>query len=611
MVMKIGLEIHQQLDTKKLFCSCESAIREDEPDLVVRRRQRISGSELGEYDAAALQAAGRKNLFVYEAYQDANCLVELDDEPPHKMNPDALKIALQSSFLIGAKQVDELQVMRKIVLDGSNTSGFQRTVLVSTGGKIRTAEGDIGILTLCLEEDAARIIKQEKDSVVYRLDRLGIPLIEIATAPDIKTPQQAREVALAIGMILRSCKVKRGIGTIRQDLNVSIPEGERVEIKGVQDLDLIPKVAEMEVLRQEMLVGIREELKKRGVVCKANESIDVSSVFSSVQSKIVKKAIDSGGVVLALKLTGFAGLTGKEVNPDRRFGTELSEYAKASAGVSGIFHSDELPAYGISEKEVSEVKERLGLEEKDAFVMVADSRTKSERAIMAVAGRAALAFVGVPKETRKALDTGSSSFLRPMPGAARMYPETDVPAMQITEELVSKIKKELPELIERKVERISNKYGLQKEVAEEVVLSPYFDLFEEFAKRKIIAPSVVASALTAQISALRREGVSVENLSKERLREILLALEGNKFAKEALPHMIKASCETGAPIEKILGELGGSLDLEKIVEEVFRSKPELVGEKSFKPLMGLVMEKVRGKVDGRLVSEAVKKRLGL
>lgn len=609
--MKIGLEIHQQLDTKKLFCSCESAIREDEPDLIVRRRQRISGSELGEYDAAAVQAAGRKNLFVYEAYQDANCLVELDDEPPHGINPDALRISLQASFLLDSKPVDELQVMRKIVLDGSNTSGFQRTVLVSTGGKIRTAEGDIGIQTICLEEDAARIIRQEKGSVVYRLDRLGIPLIEIATTPDIKTPQQAREVALAIGMVLRSCKVKRGLGTIRQDLNVSIPGGDRVEIKGVQDLDLIPRVAELEVLRQERLIGIRDELKKRGIAWKANDALDVSGVFSNSQSKIIKKALEGGGVVLAVRLTGFSGLLGKEVNPDRRFGTELSEYAKASAGVSGIFHSDELPAYGISEKEVSEVKEKLGLEEKDAFVLVADLRTKAERAIIAVAGRVALAFSGVPKETRKALETGSSSFLRPMPGAARMYPETDVPAMQITEALVSRTRKELPELIEKKVERISKRYGIKKEVAGEVALSPYFDLFEEFAKRGLIAPSVAASALTAQISALRRGGVPVENLSEERLREILLALEDSKFAKEALPQVITAACETGAPIGKILGTLGGSVDLEKTVEEVFEAKPELVKEKNFKPLMGLVMEKVRGKVDGRLVSEAVKKRLGL
>ncbi len=609
--MKIGLEIHQQLDTKKLFCACSSTIREDEPDLIVRRRQRISGSELGEYDLAALQEAGRGRLFVYEGYADGTCLVELDDEPPHGLNPEALKTALQVALLLNAKPVGELQTMRKIVLDGSNTSGFQRTVLVAVDGKIKTAEGDIGIQTICLEEDAARIIRQEKDSVVYRLDRLGIPLIEIATAPDIKTPQQAREVALAIGMVLRSCKVKRGLGTIRQDLNVSIPGGERVEIKGVQDLDLIPKVAELEVLRQEKLLEIGKELKERGIEKIGATSMDVSQLFSGTQCKIVKKALDAGGIVLAAKLSGFAGLIGKELNPNRRLGTEFSEYAKASAGVSGIFHSDELPAYGISESEVVGIKEKLGLEEKDGFVFVADSRAKAETAIRAVSNRAALAISGVPKETRKALETGSSSFLRPMPGAARMYPETDVPVIPITEKLVSETRKALPELLEKKVERISKKYNMKKEVAEEVALSPYFGLFEEFAKRGIVAPSVVASALTAHISALRREGVPVENLSEEKLRGIFIALEDNRFAKEAVPGIIKASCESGDSLDKLMAKMGGALDLDKIVDEVFAGKPELVKEKSFKPLMGLVMEKVRGKVDGRLVSEAVKKRLTL
>jgi Glu-tRNA(Gln) amidotransferase subunit E-like FAD-binding protein len=260
---KSGLEIHQQLDTSKLFCNCPSVLRIDEPDFSVSRRLHAIAGESGEVDIAAAFQATQDKEFVYQGYKDTTCLVELDEEPPHEINQEALKIALQISLLLNCKIQPIAQIMRKTVIDGSNTSGFQRTVMIARDGFVETSFGKVGIEAVYLEEDAARPVSRDKDGkqVVYRLDRLGIPLIEIATNPDIKSPEQAKEVALHIGDILRSCKVKRGIGTIRQDVNMSIKGGKRVEIKGMQDMKIFLKVLEDEITRQRKLVSQGKKVK--------------------------------------------------------------------------------------------------------------------------------------------------------------------------------------------------------------------------------------------------------------------------------------------------------------------------------------------------------------
>lgn len=261
--LKVGLEVHQQLDTKKLFCHCPSIIRNDPHDFFIERKLHAVAGESGEVDVAAKYQTSLGKKFIYEGYKDTNCLVETDDSPPYDINEEALKIAIQISELLNAKIFPITQVMRKTVVDGSNTSGFQRTVLIAHDGFIQTGEGKVGIDSICLEEDSARIISQTEKESTYRLDRLGIPLIEIATSADIKSPKQAKEVSLHIGNILRSFKVKRGIGTIRQDVNVSIKKGARVEIKGVQDPDLISKTTELEALRQSKLIESNKKVESQ------------------------------------------------------------------------------------------------------------------------------------------------------------------------------------------------------------------------------------------------------------------------------------------------------------------------------------------------------------
>lgn len=249
---KSGLEIHQQLDTGKLFCNCPSILRKDKPDYEVVRKLHAIAGESGEVDIAAKHQANLDKEFVYQGY-DTTCLVELDEEPPHQINSEALRIALHIAFLMNMKPIPISQVMRKTVIDGSNTSGFQRTVLIAQNGYLDTKYGRVGIKYLYLEEDAARIVERSEKTDVYRLDRLGIPLVEIVTEPDVKTPEQAKEIALIIGDILRSCKVRRGIGSIRQDVNISIRGENRVEMKGMQDMKIFVKAIENEVLRQKKL----------------------------------------------------------------------------------------------------------------------------------------------------------------------------------------------------------------------------------------------------------------------------------------------------------------------------------------------------------------------
>lgn len=610
-----GIEIHQQLDSAtKLFCGCPTKLREvDDSDFEFFRYLRPSRSELGEIDRAALEEVLVSRKFFYKSY-DTTCLVEADEEPPREINPEALEISLVIAKLLKMRIVDEVQTMRKMVIDGSNTSGFQRTAYVASDGYIETSSGKVGIGILCLEEEAARIIEDRGDELVYSLDRLGIPLVEIGTAPDIVSPAHARESAQILGMILRSTgRVKRGLGTIRQDVNVSIKGGSRVEVKGVQDLNLIDKIVALEVQRQFRLLEIRDELQRRKA--SANCQItDVTQLFISTGSKVVKSSMKNGGVVLACVLKGFDGLVGKEVQPGRRLGTELSDRAKR-AGVGGIFHTDELPAYGITTEEVAAVRSLLNAEDEDCVVMVTAPKDRALKALEGVAARATEALVGVPEETRRALPDGASEYMRPLPGSARMYPETDVPSVVIDDRMLNKLV--LPELFAQRAERFERDYGLNQELSKVMASSPNYQLFEEIQKRYNLAPSIVVRALETVPIELSREGVPVANLTDRHYLESFAMVSEGKLAKEGLIDLLRALaehpelCAADAALGADLTGVGAS-GVEGVVHDVVSGKADLVrskGERAIAPLMGLVMKELRGKADGALVSAILKREI--
>jgi len=614
--LKVGFEIHQELNTHKLFCNCPSVLREEEPPIKVRRRLRPTQSELGEVDRAALAEAIKGKGFSYHVYPETICLVELDEEPPHPLNEEALDIALEVAMLLSAKPVDEAHTMRKIVIDGSNTCGFQRTTLVATDGHVENGKGRISIPTICLEEDAARKFGEDAELIDYRLDRLGIPLVEIATGPDFFDPYTPTDVALKIGQILRATgKVKRGIGTIRQDINVSIKGGARQEIKGIQELGLISTVIEREVQRQVALLEIRDELKKRGAGRVEKKFINVTKIFSKTGSKVINRSIQAGGVVLALKLPKFAGLIGKELQPNRRLGTELADCAKVYGKVGGIFHTDELPACGISADEVEGLKKAVNASQEDAVVLVADVKERAEAALSAVVERINQALEGVPEETRRALPDGNTEFMRPLPGAARMYVETDIPPIPITEDKLKKIRKQLPELPEQRRKRFIRDYGLSEELAKRMSLSKQAELFEELVKKYRAPPVVVVTTLEDIPVSLRREGVPVENIPRGAFGDIIQLVSKGELAKEAIPEVLRQVAK-GTTVRDAIKHLGLKMmtkaEVLKLVSVTIRENLKLVeerGEAAVKPLMGTIMMKARGQADGKLVHGLLKREL--
>ncbi|MBS3158073.1 Glu-tRNA(Gln) amidotransferase subunit GatE [Candidatus Woesearchaeota archaeon] len=606
--LKCGIEIHQQVDTNKLFCSCSSDLREETPDYTITRRLRSVIGETGEIDIAALQEHRKEKKYIYEGYNDSTCLVETDEEPPHKINKDALYVGLQVALLMKANIVDKIQVMRKTVVDGSNTSGFQRTSLLAMNGAIDTSFGKVGIPSICLEEDSSRPITQDSASVTYRLDRLGIPLVEIATDPAITHPDQVREVAEFIGMVLRSTgKVKRGLGTIRQDVNVSIAEGRRVEIKGAQELKMLATLVEYEALRQKNLVEIKKELLSRIKQMRelSNEKISVTETFNNVESNVIKNALkDKKGAVLALKLPKFAGLIAREIQPGRRLGTEFSDRAKVIAGVGGIFHSDELPKYGIEQEHVDRVREILGCKEQDAFILVADNGKKAELALDAVFERAMQALNGIPGEVRRANEDGTTTYMRPMPGAARLYPETDAVPISLDEKFVAEIKLKLPELLLDKSDRFEDKHKLGHDLAVAITKSSKHELFERFVERfENLKPAYLAETLLTAEKQVKKQFMKEVVLKDADFEELFIYLNAGKIAKEVMLEILSKTNEK--PLQDVIVEyeLMSDAELEKEVKQIVS---ENKGQ-PFNVIIGKVMSQLRGKADGKKIVENVKR----
>ncbi len=617
--LKVGLEIHQQLDTRhKLFCSCPTELSE-KPNINFTRILRPTQSELGQVDQAALFEFKKERTIEYEVSSDTSCLVEMDEEPPHKLNEEAIDVALTASLLMNSKPVDEIHVMRKIVIDGSNTTGFQRTCVISLGGVIGKNE-KVGIQHLSVEEDAARKIAESGQITTYRIDRLGIPLIEIATAPSIKSPEEAEEVALEIGRLLRATRrVKRGLGTIRQDLNISTRQGALIEIKGVQKLELIPKIVEGEVARQLALLKIKNELEARGV--KENdlkrEFLEVSAIFAETKSKVLSSTLKKGGIVLAVMLPRYRGLLGAELQNGHRLGTEMAQRAIYWGGVGGIFHTDELPNYGISQEEVLELRKKLNASEDDAVAFVADSEERAQEALRAVIERARECLTGVPEETRAANDDGTSRYMRPRPGAARMYPETDVPPVTVTEERLSRLRMSLPTMPDDIVNQLAATYKINKKLAEQLVNSDYLQLFENITRDTGVAPSFVATSLTEIIKSLNREGVPTENLSDEKIIEVFKAVDSNLTAKESVPDLLKwLAQKPGADVKNAVEGLGlatiSDNELRDRVNALLERNTELLkqeGGSSTGRLMNIIMSEVRGKVEAKKVSEILREEI--
>jgi glutamyl-tRNA(Gln) amidotransferase subunit E len=610
--LRVGLEIHQQLaTTHKLFCNCKP-IEIEEHNIKFIRRLRPTKSELEEYDKAALFEFKKGKLIRYLANNINACLVEADEEPPHDINNEALEIALIISLALNANIVDEIHVMRKIVIDGSNTTGFQRTMLIALGGEIN----GVKIQTISLEEDAGRLIEEDELSKSYSLDRLGVPLIEISLEPVTKSPEEVVELALRLGRLLRASKmVVRGLGSIRQDVNISIKNGNVVEVKGVQKLDQLKKVIEYEMKRQHGLLIIASKLREK--INKINYKVeDVSNIFKNTNARVIKKALGNG-IVKAIKIDGIAGMLGFEPYEGIRLGKELSELVRFY-GLGGIFHSDELPAYGISNEEVLNVKNILGVNDNDdGIIILVGKESNVNDAITAIIERLNQALEGVPKETRGATDDGKTIYSRPRPGAARMYPETDIAPIVITDNLLESLKYKVPKDWDVYINELVNKYNINKVLAEKIFDSEYLNTFEIIANKcKNIPSTFIASVLTEYIVRFTREGYDTSILNDEIFMNIFDLVNDGRIAKESVECILEIIMSKKCSVNEAIKELGivsiSKEEVNTIIDNIIRDNVSIIrtkGEESFSILMGKAMQELRGKVDGKYVSMILKEKI--
>ncbi|MBI3033245.1 Glu-tRNA(Gln) amidotransferase subunit GatE [Candidatus Woesearchaeota archaeon] len=595
-----GIEIHQQLEGNKLFCACPTEIIDAQPDAIVERVLRAVEGETGEIDIAASHEQKKQKYYRYHLYHKNTCLVEIDEEPPHPVNKTALKTCLIAAKLLDAKVVDEIQFMRKTVIDGSNVSGFQRTALVATDGFIETSFGKVSIPTICLEEDSAKIIEKHTDYAVYNLSRLGIPLIEIATAPDMHSPEQVKEVAEKIGMLLRATNaVKRGLGTIRQDLNISIKGCPRVEIKGAQDLHLIPKIVEYEVQRQQNMLALTEKLQRIPLL-KQQAAQNLTQIFTNTQCAFLQKAIKEGKGIYGLKIPCFAGIFGSELMPNHRVGTEISDKTKLLTG-AGIVHSDELPKFGITDKEVAVIREKLSCNKDDAFVLSAVKHDHAKIVFEIIIEQINLLRSGVISEVRAATQEATSKYMRPMPGSARMYPETDIPSIPITEQYLKLLS--LPETLEAKQTRLET-LGLSNDLAELLVKKGDVAFFETcVAHYKNLKPAFIAEVLLPKLLEVKRKyNVDIDKITQPQIKLLLGHLNQGSIVKSSVEEIFLQYAQ-GKEVN--YGKFKGisRAELERAIKEIIASnKGKPVGA-----IMGLVMKRYQGNVDGKLVSEILHK----
>ena len=617
--VKVGLEIHQQLaSTHKLFCECP-IMKSEELPLSFERRLRPAQSETGKIDPAAVFefTKGRSNVYLWNP--ESSCLVEADEEPPHQLNSEALDIGLQIAGLLHSNIVDEVHVMRKIVIDGSNTTGFQRTAIIGLGGYLEVEGARVGVQSVTIEEDAARIIEEDEKSRRFGLDRLAVPLVEVALDPVAGSPEAVGKIALHLGRTLRSTgRVARGLGTIRQDLNVSVKGGKVVEVKGVQKLNLLPKVVGYEIARQLGLLAVSSRLKERGVRSIECRECDASQILLNSGSRIVQSKLREGGKVLCISAGGLQGLIGWEPSPGIRLGKEVAQVARVN-GIGGIIHSDEFAKQGISEREEEALRTACGAGKDAALVLLAGPPSTVEKAGLHVLQRLKQATGGVPAETRSATEDGESRFMRPKPGAERMYPETDVPDVVLGADHLTALMKLVPERWEETVERCERRYSLSRDLAIKLLDSDFLDYFERLAGQLRLEPSLVASMLVDLPVRLAREGFPEDAIDHDTIAQVLRAIDVGTIAKEAAPDVLRSiGSGESRSVSEAVEKLGlGSIEtgrLAEIIESVVRSNRGLIETKgeegAFSPLMGEVMSQARGKADGKLVSRLLKERLG-
>jgi glutamyl-tRNA(Gln) amidotransferase subunit E len=607
-----GLEVHQQLLTKrKLFCRCAAGSYSDDFHAEILRHMRPTLSELGEYDGTALMEFKTKKDIIYRINKNTVCTYEMDDTPPFMMDDQAMDIALEISLLAGLSLVDELHIARQQYLDGSIPTGFQRTTICGVNGSVPYNNREISIIQLGLEEDSCREVSDIGHKRIYKADRLGMPLIELVTGPDMKTPQEVEEVGNILRKMMRTTQhVRRGAGATRADTNVSVAGGTRIEIKGVARTGLMPMLTYSEAMRQYNLLRLREELKGRGITSDTfeSESMDVTKVLRKTLFSPIGDAVRAGNCAKVVKLNGWSSLLRWETQIETMFSREISDRVRVIACLTqlpNIIHSDS-PSETISGAEWREVKKSIGATADDTVVIVWGSEKDSATATKEVAIRAKEATIGIPSETRQALRDGTTGFERILPGPERMYPDTDLPPISIAPERVAKIKAALPIQYWERVRQL-NSLGVPPDCIDGLAISHLIDLFDEAVNSMGLSPQLAAIALQRYPRRLKRKGWKVEDLRVEAIREILLAVKDERITPDGIFEYMRQLRDKGFDPESVPARMKQD-ELQPFLED---AKQQVISNGYYDRnnvqtlTLDLVMDKVRGRIPGAEVAEFV------
>lgn len=610
---KSGLEIHQQLYTdKKLFCRCPAGKYSKDYDAEILRHMRPTLSEMGVYDGTALMEFKTKKNIIYHIKRETVCTYEMDDTPPFLINEDALDKAIGIGMLYNCNVVDELHIARKQYLDGSIPTGFQRTAIYALDGWIPYKDRKVKIVQMSIEEDSCREVSDIGHDRVYLTDRLGMPLIETVTEPAMKTPQEVAEVAWQCSKLVRSThKVRRGMGAAREDVNVSVEGGTRVEIKGVSQITMIPILTYNEAMRQWNLLRLREELKKRGITSETfkAESYDITKLLKKVHYAPLKNAADSGMKINVVVLKGFKDLLHWQTQTDTYFSKEISDRVRVIAcltSIPNLIHSDS-KSDTITSSDWLKVKKFTNATDNDTMVIVWGSEDDVKTAVNEIIIRAKEATIGIPSETRQALSDGTNGFERILPGADRMYPDTDLPPKKITKEKLDKIKTWLPEQFWKRIEWY-NKLGIPKDTIEELSISPYAELFKKAVNDWKINSTTATVLIIQYPKRLKKYGIQNDWLNEEIFESILKSYSENKIPKDALLTTLRTAAELGVFTNEVIFNPADKKEIDDAISAATNDLDKmkiLNPEKKEKLLMGMIMKKLRGRVSANDIAQRI------
>ncbi len=552
---RCGLETHQQLATpNKLFCRCPARIRNDAPDSELLRHMRPTLSEFGEYDGTALMEFKTRKQVHYLLYNSSVCTYEMDDTPPFKADPSAVEYAIEIAMMFGMSLVDEIHITRKQYLDGSIPTGFQRTAIIGVNGRIPFMDRTLGFFQLSLEEDACREVDDVGHHVYYRTDRLSIPLVESVTMPEFYTPAEAAAGAALVGEVMRSThRVRRGIGSVRQDVNVSIRGGTRVEIKGVPQIGMIEALCRVEGYRQKGLLDLRDALAPAGL---ERDMYNASPIFLDDSAIAVSglpgiSAPAPGEEAAVQVLRGFDRFLDSPLQPGTDFMDELDGRVRVIACLESrpcIRRAPEAlrAALGVTSPE-------------DAVLLFFGPHEDLVTTSQEVVARVREAFDGVPSETRQALRSGNTTFERILPGPDRMYPDTDLPPEAVSEELRANITARLrPRPWDRRI--LYSSLGVSEQLVGRLLNWETADLFDRIRPEVGWPASSLAWLLTDRRRGSRRAGCDWASLGEDRVASIAVgcfekgvSLKGTAKVLDAVSKVpgltLEAALESIPPIQ--------------------------------------------------------------